>query len=280
MGSVALPAGPLWNAIRHELDRSLRGWMQRIEHFGQVAAVERREAGSGWSDDDVFEALLRAVLTTNTDWARVERVLPELRSAFSNFSLDAYAETSEQEVRRRLVPWFKDRKAGSMTLRQSLMSLAKTARLLSEWSTKHGSADHYFLTLLAANGGDPKRAAVALGTPDSPKKLPGLGVPIAAESLRNLGYDVCKPDRHLCRAVGSWGLVQFRKWPDRAGTKAPAASASEMLSTMTAVESLAREVGTRATLFDNAIWLLCAQTGLRMSNARLASFVAAAWARC
>jgi len=64
MGSVALTAGPLWNAIRRELDRSLPVWTQRIEHFGQVAAVERREAGSSWGDDQVFEALLRAVLST------------------------------------------------------------------------------------------------------------------------------------------------------------------------------------------------------------------------
>jgi len=206
----------------------------------------------------------------------VERVLPELRTAFSDFSLDTYAETSEREVEQRLVRWFEDRRAGSMTLRQSLIGLAKTARLLREWSATHGSAEHYFLTLLAACGADPKRAAVALGTPDSPKKLPGLGVPIAAESLRNMGYDVCKPDRHVCRAVGSFGLVQFRNWPDRAGTKAPAASASEMLSTMAAVESLARGVGTRPTLFDNAIWLLCSQMGLHMSNARLASLVVAA----
>jgi 3-methyladenine DNA glycosylase Tag len=273
MDPVDLPAKRLWNAIRHELDRSLPAWMQVIERFDQVGAVERREAGATCSDDQVFKALLLATLSNSMDWAKVERLLPDLGAAFSGFSLAKYAETSEKEVEPRLLRWFKDQRAGSMTRKQGLMHLAKTARFLREWSTTHGEAENYFLTVLAECGGDPKQGAVALGTPGSSRKLPGLGIPLAAEGLRNMGYDVCKPDRHVCRAVGSFGLVQFRNWSDRTGTKAPNANASEMLGTMATVESLARGAGVRPTLFDTAIWLLCAQMGLRMSNAQLASLV-------
>ena len=266
-------AANLWLAIRDRLDRSLPKWTQRIEDLGQVAYVECREAGSHWSDDQVFEALLRAVLSNNTDWAKVERVLPELRDAFSGFSLHRYAETTDQDVERRLVPWFKHRKAGSMTLRRSLVGLAQTARILRDWSTSRGSAEQYFLDVIRSSGADPKEAAVALGEAGSTKKLPALGVPIAAESLRNMGFDLCKPDRHVCRAIGSFGLVQFRKWTDRTGTKSPASSVSEMLETMTVVEKIARIIGERPTFVDNAIWLLCCKGGIHMSNAELVSMV-------
>lgn len=262
-------AANLWHAIRDRLDRCLPAWTQQIEHFGQVAAVERREAGSHWTDAEVFEALLRAVLSNNTDWGKVERVLPELRDALSGFSLQRYAETPIQDVEHRLVPWFKERKAGSMTLRRSLLCLVETAQILRDWSISFGTAEHYFLDVIASSGGDPKAAAVALGEPRSNKKLPALGVPIAAESLRNMGFDVCKPDRHVCRAMGSFGLLRFHKWSDRTGTKPPEASASEMLETMTVVETMARNVGARPTFVDNAIWLLCAQMGLHMRNAEL-----------
>jgi len=264
-------AANLWHAIRDRLNSSLPRWTRLIEHFAQVAAVERREAGFRWSDDKVFEALLRAVLSNNTDWAKVERVLPELRDAFTGFSLFRYAETTQQDIERTLVPWFKHRKAGSMTLRRSLLGLAQTARILRDWSADHGSAEHYFMDVIDCQGGDPKRAAVALGEAGSAKKLPALGVPIAAESLRNLGFDLCKPDRHMCRAVGSFGLVRFRKWSDCTGTRPPKRSVCEMLETMTVVERMARVVEARSTFVDTAIWLLCSQMGLHMLNAELAS---------
>ncbi len=265
-------AANLWHAIRNRLDRSLQNWTQRIEDLGQVAAVERREDGSHWDDDQVFEALLRAVLSNNTDWAKVERVLPELRDTFSGFSLRQYAETNDQDVDRR-ISWFKHRNAGSMTLRRSLVDLAKTSRILRDWSTKHGCAEHYFLVVMRSSEDDPKRAAIALGDNGSGKKLPGLGVPLAAESLRNMGFDVSKPDRHLCRAMGSFGLVRFRKWPDRAGTKPPSATSSEMLETMTIVERMAKIIGERPTFVDNAVWLLCCKGGVHISNADLVSMV-------
>jgi hypothetical protein len=264
-------AAELWHAIQQRLDRSLPSWREMIENLGQVAAVERRETGTRWSDDEVFEALLRAVLSNNTDWAKVEGVLPELRDAFSGFSLAIYAETTEEEVKQRLVPWFKSRKAGSMTLRRSLLGLTKTARLLLDWSASHGFAEHYFLDVIASCGGDPNLAALAIGRSGSSKKLPALGVPIAAESLRNMGFDLSKPDRHVCRAVGSFELVQFQIWPDRTGTKAPAAGAGEMLDTMKVVEALACRVGTRPTFLDNAIWLTCSRMGFHLGNAELAA---------
>jgi len=240
--------------------------------LGQVAAVARREAGSHWCDDQVFEALLLAVLSNNTDWAKVVCVLPELRDAFSGFSLAKYAETADQDV-DRFVSWFKHRNAGSMTLRRSLVGLAQTALILRNWSTSHGSAEHYFLDVVDSSRGDLKVAAIALGKKGSTKKLPALGVPIAAESLRNMGFDLCKPDRHVCRAMGSFGRVLFRRWTDRAGTKPPKATACEMLETMTVVETIARIVGAQATFVDNAIWLLCCKSGLHMSNADLESMV-------
>jgi hypothetical protein len=45
-------------------------WKQKIERLGQVAAVERREGGHHWSDNEVFEALLLAVLSNNTEWTK------------------------------------------------------------------------------------------------------------------------------------------------------------------------------------------------------------------
>lgn len=198
MGSATRKGPPhgLWQRIQTELDTGLPCWRVQIESFGQVAAVERRRAGGRWSDDEVFEALLRSILSSATDWSKVERVLPELRSLFCDFSLARYAAVPVETIGSRFVSWFTDRRAGSMTLRSGLLALRRSAERLATWSQANGSAESYFIQLMDDAGSDPKLAALSLGTPGE-YKLPGLGIPLAAEALKNLGFDLAKPDRHV-----------------------------------------------------------------------------------
>ena len=239
----------------------------------QLEAVENRYAGRTWSDDDVFEALLMAVLSSNTDWSKIERVQPELANLLSGFSLESYAALSESDVGDRFLPWFKARKAASMTLGQNLVNLIEAARILLKYSRTHGTADGYFTSLMQRCDGDPKLAATHLGC-EGKYKLPSLGVPLAAEALKNLGFDVAKPDRHIMRAVGSVGLVHFGRWTDseewRNGRSTPVPTTRRQRLAMTAVQDIAEAASERVVLVDNAIWLLCARSGLHLTNLQLA----------
>ena len=239
----------------------------------QLEAVENRCTGRTWSDDEVFEALLMAVLSSNTDWAKIERVQPELANLFSGFSLESYAALSESDVGDRFLPWFKARKAASRALRRNLVNLIDAARRLLKYSRTHGTADGYFTSLMQRCDGDPKLAATHLGC-EGKYKLPSLGVPLAAEALKNLGFDVAKPDRHIMRAVGSFGLVHFGRWTDtgewRNGRSTPGPTTRRQRLAMTAVRDIAEAVNERVVLVDNAIWLLCAQSELHLKNLQLA----------
>ncbi len=112
-----------------------------------------------------------------------------------------------------------------------------------------------------------------LGLPSSRYKLPAFGIALAAEALRNIGFDLVKPDRHILRAAGSFGLVEFIRWEDRGATKPPNARPSELLETMSNMEKFAESVGECACLVDNAIWLLCARSGSHLSNEDLKGLV-------
>ena len=106
----------LWRNIESHLDSSLDGWRGRIDAFGQVDAVEKRASGRTWSNNETFEALVLAVLSSNTDWSRIAGVQTELTEPFAGFSLEAYATLPPEEVTDRILPWFKARKAGSNTV--------------------------------------------------------------------------------------------------------------------------------------------------------------------
>ena len=259
----------LWRNIEDRLDTSLPGWRSRVDTFEQAAAVAARAAGRTWSDDETFKGLLLAVLSNNTDWSKIERIQAELAELFSGFSLKSYAELPACAVGDRILPWFLGRKAGSVTLERDLVNLIGAARILFEHSRIHGSAESYFTTLVRELDGDPKQAALHLGSPGK-DKLPALGVALAAEALKNLGFDVAKPDRHVKRAVASFGLVACDDWSGRNGRAAPPfSSRRSCLAVMEAVQDIATAAGKPVVLVDNAIWMLCARSGLYLTNPEL-----------
>lgn len=260
----------LWQRIESRLDSSRPGWRRWVDSFGQMAAVRARADGRAWSDDEIFHGLLLAVLSSNTDWSKIERVETELAELFSGFSLESYAGCQPSEIRERFVPWFRERKAGSIALETNLANLIRAARMLLGHSREHGSAESYFTSLVQRCDGDPKRAAMHLGV-QGEYKLPAFGVALAAEALKNLGFDVAKPDRHAARAVGSFGLVRFERWHGRVGRAAPSLSSRKsLLEVMTAVQEIATVASTPVVLVDNAIWMLGARSGLYLTNPELA----------
>ena len=262
----------LWNNIEACLDLRHVHWQKRVEEFGQVRAVQERSGGRVWSDDQVFKAILLAVLSSNTVWSKVEAVLADLSELFDNFSLETYAGHSDTEIETRFVPWFMGRKAGSMSLKSGLLNLARAARILVRHSQRHGSAEDYFTSLLYECDDDPKQAALRLGG-QGEHKLPSLGVALAAEALKNLGFDVAKPDRHMMRAVGSFGLVRFNRWKpaDGRGGSPKAPSGKKLLEVMTVAEQIAYAAEHHVAFVDNAIWLLCARDEAHLTNAQLAA---------
>ena len=258
----------LWKNIESRLDSGLTAWRERIADLGQVQAVSDRSRGKAWTDEEVFEALLLAVLSSDTDWSKIEAIRPDLEKLFSGFSLEAYAGRQEAHVVEKLVPWFKSRKAGSRSQSKNLIQLIDTAGILLRHSKTRGSAASYFAALLQQHGNDPKQVALYLGVPRSEHKLPAFGVPLAAEALKNLGFDVAKPDRHLLRAVAAFGLVDFQ--PGGCKFEPPNATKPRQLKAMTRVEELAKAAGKPVAYVDNAIWMLGAQSGLHLTNLQLA----------
>jgi hypothetical protein len=258
------------------LDAKLSDWRERIQKLGQVCAVRKRAAGKLWSDNDIFRGLVLAVLSNSTDWSKIQAISGELDGHFFGFDLARFAGLEEQYIDRQLVPWFQERRAGSVQLARGLKRLISTAKKLTACAEQYGSVEQFFGSLYRQNASDPKRLALVLGAQE-PYKLPGLGVPLAAEALKNIGYDVAKPDRHMNRATVCFGLLDPPPtWRNRTGYKTPGLGVQDLLRVMGAVERLARDNGELVTTVDNAIWLLCAQSGAHLSNEDLIALARAA----
>lgn len=269
----------LWLAIQKELEVTGTDWDWRadVARSGQTAAFWARSWGAFWSDENVFKALILAVLTSNTAWYTVDskwhRLEPMILEWFRGFDLAWYASASDQDV-SQLVARFESERTGSRSLAPNLRRLVWASRSLLRRRQEHGTLDAYFAALVRQSGA-PKHAARWIAGP-GPHQLPAFGIALAAEALKNLGYDVAKPDAHILRAVGSFGAVRFRNWKDRSDFRSPSANDDEKLLAMSYVEDIARATGIAAVLVDNAIWLLCAESrsGLHFSNRELARLAA------
>lgn len=266
-------ANNLWAAILAQLDAWDANWQAKIDALGQMSQLEKRERHSLFSDDEIFEGMLKSVLSNATNWENVAAIMSKLPSMFDGYSLAAYAGKDRDHVYKVLLPWFKSQKTASMTLAIDLLRLTELAQILQKWAEIHGTADSYFDAALLAANQDPIQAVALLGTPKTGFKLDGMGIPLAAEAMKNIGYDVAKPDRHVCRAMGCFGLVPYRNWADQSTTKAPLTSPKELIETMRAMEVWARLIGQPPAYVDQVVWLLCAKMGPHMTNAKLKSLM-------
>lgn len=255
----------LWRALTRCLDGWNPDW-KSLAH-GDAAAPDHRTFfdDPDLSDERIFAALTLALLSGNTRWDRIAAIQGELRIPFADFDMRRFAALPDAEIERDIVHWFRARKAGSAGLRAGLLRLKGTASLLAGYGDGRGGARSFFREALADSDGSIEALAVTLGSAGK-WKLPGFGITLAAEALRNLGLDVSKPDRHVLRAIGSWSLVDFARWDRRGDFTPPAARPAELKATMLAVRSIAEANRVSVTHANSAIWTAGAVSGARLTN--------------
>lgn len=263
----------LWQRIVAELDRAeqdnrVKDWRQRIVSLNQLPAVQDRERGKLWTDDEVFRALVLAVLSSCIDWEKIEVAMQDLPNVYHNFQLEVFAQLTDHDIKTRIVPALKGLGLGLPQLEKDQLNLLDSAKRLFTKRTEHGSLDAYIRELSKAVGGEPIKLAARFSDPKT-DKLPGLGLPLAAEFLKNIGFNVAKADRHVRRAVGSFGLMTFTSWEDASGRNAPKPKNGEMMEAMKILEALAAVAEQPCCFVDNAIWLLCCKSGCHLTNDQL-----------
>jgi hypothetical protein len=257
------PTG-LWARLTKRLSCWRADWRERLGTSQPERALCPLRAGHPLPDEAVFQAFAIALISGNTRWDRIDRIRSELHEPFQDFSPARYAALSDSAVSESLVPWFRQRQAGAASLNNSLMNLRQTAAVLAGSGT-HQSARQYLEEAFATAGESPERLAMLIGG-STPWKMPGFGIPLAAEALRLIGFDLCKPDRHVLRAMGSWHYVRFARWDRKGEFTAPQARPPELLATMFAVRRLAEANGLGVSYANSVIWTAGAASGPHLTN--------------
>lgn len=135
--------------------------------------------------------------------------------------------------------------AGQSTFAQMEALLTVNIPKLQAWEKEYGAIDTYYQKFVEIDG-TKKELVAALSASGGKDKMVQMDVALVCEYLRNIGHDIPKPDRHICRILGSEYLALS---PEQA---VPALAAFEL------VVEMAERMKKPAAEVDYILWSYCA----------------------
>lgn len=211
--------------------------------------IDKRNCGSDFALCDHIRAMVYAMLSSGIRWNRVESEIDAETGSISSidsvfhqydaeYILQANPNLLRDEVKRLHC-------ASQYTLNQMKALVSVNIGKLQEWEQRYGCIDAYYQQFIGENG-TLYALVKQLADPMSKDKLAQMGEALIAEYLKNVGYRIAKPDRHIRRILGHSALD---------------CSAREIVpiyDAMAIIDEISKETGKSAAEVDYILWMYCA----------------------
>ena len=211
--------------------------------------VDKRKRNGTFTLSDHIRGMVYSMLTSGAPWNRIEphidgdtgqiRLIDEI---FYEYHVDALLSADPVELSDRVRAY----KLGTPYIKKQMKALIEVdIRKLLVLEKEYGSVDSFYKGLADKND-NLKTLVKKLSDAKSPHKFVQLGEALTAEYLKNVGYDVGKPDRHIRRILGCEYLgCSTRK-------TVPPFEAIDIIA------AIAKELKITAAEVDYIIWAYCA----------------------
>lgn len=168
--------------------------------------IDRRNAGEKFTLTDHIRAMVYSMLSSGNQWADVAMnvdsatgYIPAVDEIFYGYDVEKLKQSSPDELREEI----KKIHCGTQsTLNQMKALLSTNIDVLCSLEQKYGTIDTYYHKFIDMDS-TLKTLIILLSTTGSVTKLEQMNVALVCEYLRNVGYDIPKPDRHIRRILGS-----------------------------------------------------------------------------
>lgn len=211
--------------------------------------IDKRENGGTFTVSDHICAMVYSMLTSGASWSRVEPSLDIetgriqlIDEIFYQYNVDTLLHTDPNKLVNDLL----SQKLGTQYIVNQMNALVNVnIRKLIALDTEYGSIDNFYQKFIDTDS-TLKTLVKVLSVEGKPHKYAQMGEALTAEYLKNVGYDIAKPDRHIRRILGS----------DILGCSdseiAPIYEAFDL------VAEIARATGKRIAEVDYILWSYCA----------------------
>ena len=212
--------------------------------------IDKRNHNECFTISDHIRGMVYSMLSSGIAWSRLKnsidietgRIVP-IDEIFHDYDQEYILGQSPAALKNKIQGL---KYASPYTQRQMEALININIPKLIEIQHKYGNIDRYYQIFIEK---DPTVQSLikVLSDPDSQDKMAQLGEALAAEYLRNVGYDIAKPDRHTRRIVGADVL---------------ACSSNKIAGipeTMDIISQIAKELKAGVAETDYIMWAYCAK---------------------
>lgn len=167
--------------------------------------IDRREDGEDLDITEHIRGMVYAMLSSNFPWERVEQDIDDasgrilsIDKIFHDYDIDFLLSCPAEKIRDKI----KEKKlAGLSTNKQMKGLISHNIGLLKSWEDSFGSIDVFYQSFIEKDSSY-KMLVKTLSRSGSENKMKEMSEALITEYLRNIGYDIAKPDRHIRRILG------------------------------------------------------------------------------
>lgn len=230
--------------LRHNLAEN-----QLFEKTHIAKQIERREQGEVFSLADHIRGMVYAMLSSGISWKQIESGIDEstgriiaLDEILCNYEPEKLLSADPSDLRYKIKEhnW-----ASQSTLKQMTGLIRINIPKLLEFQKNSGSIDAYYQQFIEEDSSF-QSLIINLSKAGSKDKFAEMGEALTAEYLRNVGYDMSKPDRHICRILGANHLGCSEHEP------------VQVFEAMEIVKRIALLCGKHIAEVDYILWSYCA----------------------
>ena len=211
--------------------------------------IDRRQAGGEFSTSGHIQAMVYSMLSSGIAWDRVSahidgatKRLAPVDEIFCQYDPERLLQCGPAQLRDEVK---KLHCASQYTMKQMEALIQTNIPKLIQFEQEHGSVDAFYQKYTSEDS-TLKSLVKALSAENSDYKLAQMGEALVAEYLKNVGYDIAKPDRHIRRILGSTalGCSTYETVP--------------IFEAFDIVAALSKELNRPAAEVDYILWSYCA----------------------
>ena len=220
--------------------------------------IQKRKQGGKFTIQDHIRGMVYSMLTSGISWNRIVSEIdvntgeiPSIDEVFCYYNPEALLSISVDSIKEKICGTYGKGQYNCriQQIDDLLLGNGKeksNIQKLMEWEEKYTSIDCLYQKWLDEDSTYKKLIKNLSGSSDY--KLKGMGVPLTAEYLRNVGYDISKPDRHIIRILGK----------ERFNCLESAGESTAMYEAMDIVCEIAKEMNRSVAEVDYILWSYCA----------------------
>ncbi len=212
--------------------------------------IDRRNSDEIFSVSDHIQAMVYSFLSAGIVWDRVENEIDlatgrllSVDKVFHQYNTDFLLKCDPAKLRDEIK---KLGCASQYTMKQMTALIYTNIEKLLRLEKQYGSIDTYYQKFIDKDS-SLKILVKQLSDSTSGDKFSQMGEALTAEYLKNVGYDIAKPDRHITRILGS---------------KILGCSDNEIVPLYEAIDivaGIAKELNKPAAEIDFILWSYCAK---------------------